>query len=274
MKRKFYPVFALSVLMLSACFPKQEQGTTNTAQEETLPHAVTYNRKDSIGPTFETEDGPKRPSTNVQINLATQDISTEIGTQMARLLTGKEQTALPEAVQQYGDSINQSYISVLEMLYNDTAFAMTHPHEYFFEARGTAATDVCPGILGYQICITSYEGGAHGGYFELWYNFDTENDTHIKCADAFDMTREEEIKAAIREQICQDRGCKSLQELQDSLYILTLGDVYLSDSNFLLQEKGVRFLYNPYDIGPWAVGKIETFLPYEKLKALCTYAPK
>ncbi len=264
--------------MLSACFPKQEQGATNTAQEETatetLPKAVAYSRKDSVGPTFETEDGPKQPSANVQINLATQGIPAKIGIEVARLFTGKENTALPEAVQQYGDSISRAYISELEMLYSDTALAMTHPYEYLFDARGTAATDIHPGILGYQISITSYQGGAHGGYFEQWYNFDTENGTLIQCADAFDMTREGEIKATIREQICQDTGCKDLQQLQDRHYILTVSDVYLSDTNFLLLEKGVRFLYNPYDIGPWAVGKIEAFLPYEKLKNLCTYAPK
>lgn len=278
MKRNLYPIFALSVMMLSACFPKQEQGGTNTPQDETatetLPGAVIYSLTDSVGPTFETEDGPKRPCANVRIHLATEGIPARIGTEMARLFTGKENTALPEAVQQYGDSIGQAYISELESLYSDTALAMTHPYEYLFDARGAAATDSRKGILGYQISVSSYQGGAHGGYFELWYNFDTENDTLIKCADAFDMPRESMIKAAIREQLCRDKNCKDIQQLQDNLGLLVVGDVYLSDTNFLLLEKGVRFLYNPYDIGPWAAGKIEVFLPYDRLKGLCTYAPK
>ncbi len=278
MKRNLYPIFALSVMMLSACFPKQEQGETNTPQgetaAETLPQVVTYSLTDSVGPTFETEDGPKRPSANVQINLSTEGIPANIGTEMARLFTGKEHTALPEAVQQYGDSIGQAYISELESLYSDTALAMTQPYEYLFDARGTVATDSREGILGYQISVSSYQGGAHSNYFEQWYNFDMETGAPIKCADAFDMTREGEIKAAIREQLCRDKDCKDVQQLQDSLGLLAIGDVFLSDTNFLLLAKGARFLYNPYDIGPWAAGKMEVFLPYDRLKSLCTYAPK
>ncbi len=278
MKRNLYPIFALSVMMLSACFPKQEQGGSNTPQDETaaetLPQAVTYSLTDSVGPSFDTEEGAKRPCANVQIHLSTEGIPARIGTEMARLFTGKENTALPEAVQQYGDSIGQAYISELESLYSDTALAMTQPYEYLFDARGTVATDSREGILGYQISVSSYQGGAHSNYFEQWYNFDMETGAPIKCADAFDMTREGEIKAAIREQLCRDKDCKDVQQLQDSLGLLAIGDVFLSDTNFLLLAKGARFLYNPYDIGPWAAGKIEVFLSYEKLKGLCTYAPK
>jgi hypothetical protein len=36
--------------------------------------------------------------------------------------------------------------------------------------------------------------------------------------------------------------------------------------NFLLLKDEVRFVYNRYDIAPYALGAIELALPYDKIK--------
>lgn len=289
--KQAFPICALSTLLFSACIFNNTQSDKENPSEQTeidsteesradtpASTVIAYTLKDSVGPTFHTEEGDKRPSLHVEINLDTKGTSTEAKPEfektLSQLLTGKDNPSLEDAVKQYGDSIGQSFISSLEELYSDPKIKMNFPYEYFYEAKGNFTESTHPNTFSYQLKISSFTGGAHGGYCEIWHNFDRKTGKAILSKDAFDLQQEESIKTAIRNKICADRECGSVEELQDSLGLLVMGDVYISDNNFLLQNKGVQFLYNPYDIGPWAAGKIEVFLPYEDLKGMCTFTSK
>ena len=45
------------------------------------------------------------------------------------------------------------------------------------------------------------------------------------------------------------------------------GEFELND-NFEISEKGLTFLFNQYEIGPYAIGMPEIFIPYSKMKGL------
>jgi len=46
------------------------------------------------------------------------------------------------------------------------------------------------------------------------------------------------------------------------------GDKFALNDNYLITPLGIRFLYNPYEIKPYAAGTTDLFIPYDKIKSL------
>ena len=57
------------------------------------------------------------------------------------------------------------------------------------------------------------------------------------------------------EQLCEDWEAKDLADLQEKTGITMLGDLYLTD-NFLFKGDSILFLFNQYEIAPYAAGLI------------------
>ena len=53
-------------------------------------------------------------------------------------------------------------------------------------------------------------------------------------------------------------------ETKDGIYVADL----TSNDNFRLDDKGMTYTYNPYEIAPFAIGIIEVFIPYEEVRQL------
>ena len=281
MKTKSLATFALCAIVLSSACIRQQGNTGETEQQDTLTaqsadapslQSISYSAQRNIGPTFKTQDGDKRPSCNVKLNLEfEQGTQTRTKEEIKRLFFSSSAQTLNEAVTQYGDSIVKHYVDEITMLYADTSYAPDFPFEYTFTAQGNTVADNADNVLCYKIDITAYEGGAHGSYYEQWYNFDRQDGKHITAAQAFDMSKENDIKQLIRQQLCAKYQCKDVQMLQDSLGILIMSDVFITDNNFHLCKDGVKFLFNPYDIAPWAAGLISVEIPRKHLQGLCKF---
>ena len=78
MKTKSLATFALCAIVLSSACIRQQGNTGETEQQDTLTaqsadapslQSISYSAQRNIGPTFKTQDGDKRPSCNVKLNL-------------------------------------------------------------------------------------------------------------------------------------------------------------------------------------------------------------
>ena len=45
-------------------------------------------------------------------------------------------------------------------------------------------------------------------------------------------------------------------------------DVFTMTPNFAITKSGLKFLYNPYEVAPYALGQQEIIIPYRDLEAL------
>ena len=64
---------------------------------------------------------------------------------------------------------------------------------------------------------------------------------------------------------------QSLEDLQNE-GILNSTNIYVPD-NFLLEKDEASFLYNKYDIAPYAVGTIVLSLPYTEIEKYMIHQP-
>ena len=120
-------------------------------------------------------------------------------------------------------------------------------------------------LLCYVITRSSYTGGAHGIYGTECYNYSLAGGYEITTADLFTEAQLERLNRLVREDICEQYGVRSDEELETKGFFPEYIGV---TENFLVTPEGITFYYNPYDIGCYALGSVEVSVSREQLAGL------
>lgn len=269
MKNRILILFT-SLLLVSCWNNKTNTQHTEGAEEDTLNNIENiqfskskYNKKSKI---FDSE----YPKYTIDIQVlhaeGDNDVSQTINKQLVAFLFDNNIMPFEDAMNFYADSIANSFEKELKDLYEpDDEFQETFAYEH--TQKGTVSERPLDGIVAYTNRIETYTGGAHGGAMESYINFHTKTGLKITSNEVFGKNQNAVIKL-IKEQIVKDNDCKSAAELEEKRGIFSLGDVFISDNNFLLQSDGVLFCFNPYEIAPWSEGFIYVTLSYDQLEGL------
>ncbi|MDO5570841.1 MAG: DUF3298 domain-containing protein [Bacteroidales bacterium] len=118
-------------------------------------------------------------------------------------------------------------------------------------------------IISYTINFYTYTGGAHGMQANTNFVIDAKNNTPITLVDIFSESNFEEVAKIIISTIAADRGYTDPKQLNEEGFF-SLEEVSPTD-NFLVNEKGMKWTYNPYEIAVYAAGTIEVFVEWDKL---------
>ncbi len=117
------------------------------------------------------------------------------------------------------------------------------------------------GILNFIAETFEYTGGAHPNSWNKWMNFEKNTGKLLALKDVFMAGSEKPMSDMLLEKLItematrlEDSSITSLEGLQNA-GILNSTNMYVPD-NFLLEKEKVSFLYNKYDIAPYAVGII------------------
>jgi hypothetical protein len=129
------------------------------------------------------------------------------------------------------------------------------------------------GILCTTADIYEFAGGAHPNSWVIWMNHRL-TDGHLLTTDeVFLPTLQDELSARLLEALLpwarktlDNKDIATIADLQNEGLLLT-SQLYVPE-NFLLGEDEVKFIYNRYDIAPYALGAIELSLPYKQVEDL------
>ena len=122
-------------------------------------------------------------------------------------------------------------------------------------------------IITMQKDVYTYSAGAaHGLPGTGNYTFDRKSKDVISEGDLFIDGYGPELNKILQRALIKEFGRKSAQEMEtkDGIYAADL----TSNDNFRLDDKGMTYTYNPYEIAPFAIGIIEIFIPYEEVRQL------
>ena len=127
------------------------------------------------------------------------------------------------------------------------------------------------GILNFIAETFEYTGWAHPNSWNKWMNFEKNTGKLLALKDVFMAGSEKPMSDMLLEELItematrlEDSSITSLEGLQNA-GILNSTNMYVPD-NFLLEKEKVSFLYNKYDIAPYAVGVITLSLPYTSVE--------
>lgn len=136
----------------------------------------------------------------------------------------------------------------------------------YYRGRGYTLVRNDGSILSFSTMLDGYEGGAHGYYMYTGLNFDAGTGKLLTIADIA------KDKAAFQEVCVQEmlRQCEDLKAqgalFDDAVLTPSLQEILeakMDGDEWYFTEKGIRFISNVYEIGPYAAGSFDFDIPYE-----------
>lgn len=120
--------------------------------------------------------------------------------------------------------------------------------------------------ISYIVYAYSYNGGAHGDEGEYAMVFDTATGNLITESDYFVPGYESELSQMLSAHLRESFEDPSDYE---SLFVKDIE----SNGNFMVSNKGVTYIYSPYEIGPHSLGTIRVTIPWEEVGGIVKESP-
>ena len=110
----------------------------------------------------------------------------------------------------------------------------------------------------------AYTGGAHGNYGTTYIPLDVLNNKKLHLDDVVIPAGKIQLPGLLEKYFRQAYSLKKTDSLTEGgLFANTIEPT----DNFYITEKGIGFCYSPYEIGPYAMGGINIFIPFTELNA-------
>lgn len=215
------------------------------------------------------EDNTPQCQINLQVKYMKGDdeIAKNINNAIMERLFQMTNLTMQQAVDSFANYYSHEYQKNMAPLYReDRADQAKHA---WYEYRYTIETDAQRGkddCIVYIIDLDMFEGGAHPIRQQLVMNFDAKTGKQIQLDDLFVQGYQYPLNDLLMEELKNVTKCKSLEELHEQDYLLTM-DIY-APQNFILGDDEITFIYNPYEIAPYSKGNIELKLSYSRLEKL------
>lgn len=134
-----------------------------------------------------------------------------------------------------------------------------------FEITAEAEGAVVDTLVTYTISRSSFLGGAHGMYGIECHTYSLAEGYELSAADLFGEERLPRLGELIRTKLYEQYEAANDAELNDKGFFPEYIGV---TDNFCVTEDGVTFIYNPYEIGCYALGLVEVGVSREELEHL------
>ena len=119
-------------------------------------------------------------------------------------------------------------------------------------------------LLSYTVSVEYYTGGAHGGYGYNNHVLYLKTGEEVDETDIFIEDYQDSLAHLLVYSLAMDNNLTNLEELEN-IGFFNIEEIY-PNGNFYLDENGITYTYNVYEIAPYALGKTDIFLSYEKIR--------
>ncbi|WPU96294.1 DUF3298 domain-containing protein [Mucilaginibacter sabulilitoris] len=140
---------------------------------------------------------------------------------------------------------------------SDMFFTLNSYAKVIFQDSSLAALEVG----GY-----SYQGGAHGGSFTGFINWDTKANKELTLDDLFIAGYQDKLKAVAEKIFRKDEKLSDTASLANNYFFKD--NKFALNDNFSITPTGLKFIYNQYENKPYAAGITTLVIPYSPIKSL------
>ena len=121
-------------------------------------------------------------------------------------------------------------------------------------------------IIGHFIKMYQYTGGAHGGTFITCRNLRLEDGSVVTLNDYFKPGYEKVLLPVLEKKLLEYAECSSRDELDEHGYFSN-EPLFVSE-NFEIRQDTIDFIYNQYDIAPYAQGITTLMVPLDEIREI------
>ena len=270
---KKYGTFILSLIIITlySC----NNGTTATSAGKKndaeaaieQPNDTEFFANDTIPLDSYVPDSPKLTA-NVTLqnivlnnNAATEKAIAEI----SYILTGEESKSITEAGNRYIAKLKAGYME-LRPEYINIRESNDKPHWLNHEFMvSSECSNGYKGLVNYTVNFFEYAGGAHPNSYCTTLTFDPNDGHEVTIGEIMKPGYEEPLIELITQSIISFLNVKDIAELDEVIF--DHKELYIS-KNVVMGKDKLTFIYNKYDIAPYAVGEIIAEIPYDNLQDL------
>jgi len=119
-------------------------------------------------------------------------------------------------------------------------------------------------ILSFALNKYYYTGGAHPNYMSKNLNFDLNNGKIIQLSDIFEGDYKNVLEKLAEKELRKQQDIPANAPLTDFLFETELK----LNENFYLTLEGITFIYDPYEIAPYAFGTITLPIAFKDIKGI------
>ena len=120
-------------------------------------------------------------------------------------------------------------------------------------------------LVSFLVETESFEGGAHGAHSVFGYVIDLNTGEYITEDSFAGINYKKNISDIIIRKIAEEKKVDDPKQLEDIGYN-NIGDI-VPNGNFTIDENGITYYFNEYEIAAYFIGRTEVFIPYGELKA-------
>lgn len=124
------------------------------------------------------------------------------------------------------------------------------------------------GFISFVVKNTNYEGGAHGSNSIYGYVFNITTGKFLTEEDFEKDDYKKNVASLLAWKIAEANGLTDVAQLENNGYNAV--DAIVPNENFTIDDKGITYYFNEYEIAAYFIGITKVFIPYEELKPFVT----
>ena len=223
-------------------------------------------------------DNPENPHCNLQIKFIypTQMDNTllpEIQKQFVNAYFGEAYDTLApqKAVKKYTDDYIEAYKELEEDFKVELARSEKDGNPVgawfsYYEMSSNTIRFNQDGLLCFSVNFENYTGGAHGAHSYNHFVLDVNTGKRITEEDIFVDSYQDSLAEILVAQITKQNELSDPKELEN-IGFFSVDEIY-PNNNFLIDETGITYTFNEYEIAAYVVGPIHVHIPFEDVQLL------
>lgn len=264
--QKFVAFFLLSIVA-SGCI---------TGAKKTADNDITFDSI-SVDKTYHLLENPENPNCNLQINFIfpaqydNKDILQKVQKQFVSSYFGDSYETLSpeEATAKYTEDYLNSYKELTDEYKAELAKADDTPVGAWFSYYEMSSDNIAYNkndIISYTVNFENYTGGAHGAHSFMNHVINLKTGNPIAEEDIFIDGYQEDLAQILIDRIAKQNSLDDVKELEN-IGFFSIDEIF-PNGNFLIDDNGITYTYNEYEIAAYVVGATNVHLPYEEIQHL------
>lgn len=259
-------LFILSVIV-SGC----KIGTKKTADNDITFDSI------SVDKTYHLLENPENPNCNLQINFTypsnydNKEILKKIQQQFVYSYFGDgyETLSPEEATAKYSEDYLNSYKDLTDEFKAEVAKSDESPVGAWFSYYEMSSDDIAYNkndIISYTVNFENYTGGAHGAHSFTNHVINLKTGNLIAEDEIFIEGYQEDLAQILVDRIAKLNNVDNVKELEN-IGFFSIDEIF-PNGNFLIDDNGITYTFNEYEIAAYVVGATNVHLPYEEIQHL------
>lgn len=148
------------------------------------------------------------------------------------------------------DSTEVENVKVIEEIPEASRFRTSH-------SVTLTPKNIAPNCVSFEVSHYDYmEGAAHGYGYDVYVNYDSKNKKVLSLADLF--VKNDVFKQEVKKQLLQQNEVETFEALKEKGFIIEEDEFFVTNNFYIDQANWcIVLLYQPYEIGCYALGTIE-----------------